>query len=234
MASNISASEITIAIASNLLGPIEEIAQVYNLKGKNQLKIVSGSTGKLYAQIINGAPFDLFISADQEHPKLLINSKLASEDKLYTFAVGKLVLWNNFDNLSVKDAKFLLDSRIKYISIANPDLAPYGKAAKEFLEKSKLWTKLENKLVRGENINQTYQFVESKNASAGFVALSQVINKIPQNSYWIIPQSDYKRLNHDLVVIKTSEQKKEIIDVYDFLKSLEVKAILTKYGYEVK
>lgn len=224
------AETIRIAVASNFNGAIKEIVKNFETNSKHKVILSFGSTGKHYAQIKNGAPFDVFLAADKTRPKLLEDESIAIKNSRFTYAIGQLVLWSPDTNLVTDNLDFLKTAKFRHIAIANPKLAPYGKAAQETLAKQSLWKPLSKHLVRGENINQTFQFIKSGSAQLGFVALSQIKqpNKEIDGSYWIIPQSFYTPIEQQAVLLTNKPAVEEFIS---FLKSKQGLNIIRNYGY---
>lgn len=200
-----------VAVASNFSAAAKEIAQAFNLETGHKAVLSFGSTGKFYAQIINGAPFEVFLAADQKRPALIKGER-------YTYAVGKLALH------PANGDQVLIDGDFSKLAIANPKTAPYGAAALDVLKKLNLYEKYKSKLVRGENIAQTYQFVATRNAQLGFVALSQVVDK----KRWIIPTELYQPIKQDVVLIKKTEAGSAF---FEFLRTVKAKSIMNAYGY---
>jgi molybdate transport system substrate-binding protein len=226
------ADTIRVAVASNFSEPIKAIAARYESHTGHRLLLVFGSTGKHYAQIKNGAPFELFLAADTSRPQLLEKQRIAIDGSRFTYARGRLVLWSPSNNY-VDNKGIVLDSgEYRHLAIANPKLAPYGKAAQEVLESRGLWENLQRRMVRGESIGQTYQFVRSGNAELGFVAYSQINrpNHITTGSYWVIPQTLYKPIEQQAVLLKENIVAR---DFMSFLQTQEVKTLIKRYGYGV-
>ena len=226
------ADTIRVAVASNFSEPIKAISAKYKSHTGHRLLLVFGSTGKHYAQIKNGAPFELFLAADTSRPQLLEKQGIAIDGSRFTYARGRLVLWSPRNDYVDAKGKVLDSGKYRHLAIANPKLAPYGKAAQEVLESRGLWKTLQRRLVRGESIGQTYQFVRSGNAELGFVAYSQINrpNHITTGSYWVIPQMLYKPIEQQAVLLKENIVAR---DFMSFLQTQEVKKIITKYGYDV-
>jgi len=232
----IAADEIKVAVASNFYPAMKEIVLQYELKqsqssAKNNIVLISGSSGKHYAQIINGAPFDIFFSADKVRPALLEKKGLSESGSRFTYALGRLVLWSSLDGFVEKDER-LYNNDLRYLSIANPKIAPYGVAAREVLISINLWEDLQSKLVRGENIAQTFQFVNSGNAKLGFISYSQLRNpNYPLvGSFWEVPQLLYKPIEQQVVLLKKSSLAKDFLL---FIRSDESLNIISKYGYDL-
>jgi molybdate transport system substrate-binding protein len=229
-ASNTLAEEIRVAVASNFAAAIKEIAKQFESNSGHKITLVFGSTGKHYAQIKHGAPFEVFFAADAKRPHLLEQEKIALPGSRFTYAIGKIVLWSPQADLVDKAAQVLNKGKYRYLALANPNLAPYGKAARQVLEKRQLWNPLRNRMVRGENIGQTFQFVKSGNAELGFVAFSQI--KRPNNpiegSYWLAPESLYDPIEQQAVLLKDNAVARAFLD---FVKKDVAMAIIRGFGY---
>ena len=232
----IGADEIKVAVASNFYPTMKEIALQYELKQSqssenHKIILISGSSGKHYAQIMNGAPFDIFFSADKVRPILLEKKGISESGSRFTYALGRLVLWSSLDGFVEKDEQ-LYNNELRFLAIANPKIAPYGVAAREALISINLWEDLQSKLVRGENIAQTFQFVNSGNAKLGFISYSQLMNpNYPVvGSFWEVPQSMYKPIEQQAVVLKKSSLVKDFLS---FIGSDESLNIISKYGYDL-
>lgn len=226
------ADEIHVAVASNFAVPLREIAANFEKMSGHRLVVSSAATAKTFAQIRNGAPFDVWLAADAVHPQKLVQERLAEETPV-TYAVGKLVLFSaKRSAIDRKDlnGKILVDGKYRHLAIANPELAPYGAAAREVLEKKGLWKTVQPKLVLGENIAQTFQFVVTGNAELGFVAFSQIMEREP-GSYWLVPQSLYSPIRQNAVLLKAAEKKRGARDFLLFLKSSAARSTIEKYGY---
>ncbi|MDX1489990.1 MAG: molybdate ABC transporter substrate-binding protein [Pseudohongiellaceae bacterium] len=224
------AAEITVAVASNFTSSLEKLRQEFEQQSNHSIRVVSGSSGRLYAQIINGAPFDVFLSADAEKPRALESSGTISRADRRPYALGRLVLWSGLSGRQVTNADVLLQEGVNRVAIANPRVAPYGVAAVETLEALGLFEALSERLVRGENIAQTYQFVESANASLGFVALSQVLERAAPDTYWLIPDNYHRPLVQELAVIRPSEAVAQFLQ---FMESAAGRAIILDSGYRL-
>jgi molybdate transport system substrate-binding protein len=232
------AQEITIAAAADLSTALPEIVASYTSQTGQTVKLSFGSSGNFTTQIQNGAPFDIFFSADEEYPRQLIAGGLADKDTLYRYAVGRLVLWvPNGSQLDIQELgiRALLDPSIKKIAIANPQHAPYGRAAEAALRHSAIYDQVATKLVLGENVSQAAQFVESGNAQAGLVALSHALASAMKDKgrYWIVPPDSYPALNQAAVVLSRSKQKDAARRFLDFLRSPEATTLLKKGGFSL-
>lgn len=231
-----SAGEIRVAVASNFYPAIKEIALQYELKTtslaqNHKVILIPGSSGKHYSQILNGAPFDVFLSADSLRPSLLERKELSEKNSRFTYAIGRLVLWSPKNNLEV-NIETLFQKNFRFLAIANPKIAPYGIAAKDALTSLSLWKEIQEKIIRGENIAQTFQFVDSGNAKLGFVSYSQLVNpNYPvEGSFWEIPQNLYRPIEQQAVLLKNSELGKDFLAFLQTEKSLN---IITKNGYRL-
>jgi molybdate transport system substrate-binding protein len=233
-----SAQTITVAAAADLNAPLTELAADYQKQTGVHVKLAFGASGSLFTQIENGAPFDLFFSADEDYPERLAQAGLAERPSLYRYAVGKLVLWVPAASpLNVEDRgmNVLLDPSVKKIAIANPQHAPYGRAAEAALRHLGLYEKVADRLVLGENVSQAAQFVESGSAQAGFVALSHALAPAMRGKgrYWEVSVNAYPPLNQALVITSRSAHKKEAAAFVDFLKKPGAIAKLRQYGLAI-
>jgi len=198
----------------------------------NNIVLISGSSGKHYAQILNGAPFDLFFSADKLRPNMLEKEDVFNNQSRFTYALGKLALWSSFNEYVDSDGQVLYTDDFRFLAIANPKIAPYGVASKETLTSMNLWQDMEEKLVRGENIAQTFQFAKSGNAKLGFVSYSQILslNSSSEGSYWLVPQSMYQPIEQQAILLKDSSLGKDFLS---FIKSDEALDIIKRNGYDL-
>jgi molybdate transport system substrate-binding protein len=227
---DLSGQEISVAVASNFTKPINVIAKKFEEETGCRVVLSFGSTGRHYAQIKNGAPFEVFLAADQRRPELLEEEGNAIPGSRFTYAVGRLVLWSPRSGYVDSSGHVLRGTDSKYIAMANPRLAPYGVAARQTLEALGLWDGLQDRLVRGENIGQTFQFVKSGNVNLGFVAYSQIINPgrpLP-GSMWMIPQKLYTPIEQQAVLIKDNPAARAFME---YLRSPEALEIIRAYGY---
>jgi len=235
--SSVFAGEVTVAVASNFLNPFKQLVPVFQKQSGHTVRTVSGSTGKLYAQIMHGAPFDVFLAADGERPRLLEKNGHAVPATRFTYARGKIVLWSADPQLIDAGGKIILQRRnFKHLALANPKTAPYGKAAYTTLKNLNLWQSLSPALVQGENIGQTFQFVATGNAELGFVALSQVMDprlKI-KGSRWIVPEHLYEAIDQDAVLLVRGQSQPAARALLQFLKSDPARQLIQSYGYGLK
>jgi molybdate transport system substrate-binding protein len=230
--------ELTVAAAADLSSALKEIADTFQKQTGIEVKLSFGASGALTQQIQNGAPFDVFFSADMDYPRQLIKDGVAEPGSLYQYAIGRLVLWAPADSrLDLEHAgmKVLLDPSVKKIAVANPQHAPYGRAAVAAMKHAGLYDQLADRLVLGENVSQAAQFAESGNAQVGFVALAHAIAPAMhgKGKYWQIPADFYPELAQGLVVVGSSPRKKEAAAFVDYIKSVEIAKILQKYGFSL-
>jgi molybdate transport system substrate-binding protein len=227
------AAEVNAAVASNFSVPMKQIVTLFQQQSGNTVKLSFGSTGKFYAQIKGGAPFDVFFAADTATPQRLEVEGLTVNGSRFVYALGKLVLWSAQPNLVDDQGKVLRKGDYEKLAIADPKLAPYGMAAKQTLEKLAMWNSIRDKLVMGENITQAYQFVATGNAELGFVALSQVMRdgKVSAGSSWLVPSDMYKPIRQSAVLLAGAKDKAAAKAFLDFLKSDKAAAVIRSYGY---
>jgi len=229
------AAEVSVAVAANFTAPMKTIAAEFAKDTGHQAKPSYGSSGKFYAQIKNGAPFQMFLSADDETPAKLVQEGMAMADSRYTYAIGTLVLWSAQPGYVDAKGDVLKNGQFNKIALANPKLAPYGKAAVEVLTGMGLLDTLAPKFVQGENIAQTWQFASTGNAELGFVALSQVMKdgKIGSGSGWIVPAKLHTPIRQDAVILATGKGNPAAEALMKYLKSDKAKAIIKAYGYDL-
>ena len=224
------AAQVKVATASNFKLTMNRIIELYEQQSADRIVQINGSTGKHYAQIKNGAPYDLLFAANRFHPQSLEDSGLTIRGSGYNYALGKLVLWvpgeTSANVNSVRDAEF------EYVAIANPKLAPYGRAAQQVLQQLEQWTALQPQIVRGENVAQAFQFIVSGNAQMGFVAKSQLIGSEyqEQGAYWPIPQDYYAPIEQYAVLLSDNEAAQSFLQ---FCKSKQVQQLIVSSGYEI-
>jgi molybdate transport system substrate-binding protein len=234
-ASNAHAQSLRIAAASDLQFALADLAAQYEKQSGAKLAITYGSSGNFFAQIQNGAPFDLFFSADVAYPQKLIDAGFAESDSRYTYAFGRIVLWLPPDSPfhpAQLQWNTLLDARIQKIAIANPDHAPYGRAAVAALQKAGLYERIKSKLVYGENISQAAQFVQSGSAQAGILAMSLTFAPaMKSGKTWEIPHDLYPPLEQAVVLLKSSTNKPAAHAFLAFLQTESARATLARYGF---
>ena len=229
------AQQITVAAAADLNYTLTELAQRFERTTGNKVTLSFGASGNLYSQIANGAPFDLFFSADEEYPKQLVAAGIAEASSVKTYAVGHLVLWVPSSS-QLDPAKLhmstLTQPSVKRIAIANPQHAPYGRAAMAAIDHYGLTGKLAGKLVFGENVSQAAQFVQSRNAQAGLIALSLAMSPVMRSAgkYWELPADAYPEFRQAAVIISSSRQKKAAAAFLDFVLSPEGAMVFKQFG----
>jgi molybdate transport system substrate-binding protein len=230
------AEPLTLAVASNFSLPAQELATRFEGRSGIAVRIVAGSTGKLYAQIINGAPFDIFLAADAERPRLLEESGHGVAGSRFTYAIGGLVLWSRDPALADGDCRAALDELgARKLAIANPLTAPYGIAAREFLESINVWDDVQPQLVYGENIAQTLQFAATGNASLGLIASSHaLVDTLPQPScHWPVPASSHLPLEQQAILLHRAADNTVAHEFLRFLRDTEARDIIASAGYAV-
>lgn len=229
------AGEVQVAVAANFTAPMQKIADAFAQDTGHKAVLAFGATGKFYAQITNGAPFEVLLAADVETPARLEAEKQAVPGTRFTYATGKLVLWSAKEGYVDSQGKVLQDGHFAHLSIANPKAAPYGAAAVETLTTLKLYQHLQPKIVQGENIAQAHQFVSTGNAELGFVALSQVSRdgRFTSGSGWIVPESMHSPIRQDAVILLKGAANPAARALSDYLKSDKAKGIIRAYGYEI-
>ena len=229
------ADTIQVAVAANFTAPMKAIVTAFEQATGHVVKAAYGSTGKFYAQISNGAPFEALLAADETTPVKLVEDGLALDDSRFTYAVGALVLWSSREDFVDPDGKVLATGTFKKLAIANPKVAPYGSAAIEVLNGLDLLAQIAPKFVTGENIAQTYQFVGTGNAELGFVALSQVMQdgEISAGSAWIIPGELHTPIRQDAVILNPGKDKAAVAELLDYLKGEPAQSIIRSFGYEI-
>ena len=227
------AAEVKVAVAANFAGPMARIAETFTAATGHTVVLSSGSTGKFYTQIRSGAPFEVFLAADDETPKRLIDEGHAVAGTGFTYAVGRLVLWSTRADLVDDQGAVLQGGGFAHLAIANPKTAPYGAAAMQVMTARGLADALTPKLVTAESIAQAYQFVHTGNAELGFVALSQVAvpGKPDVGSRWLVPQSLHQPIQQDAVLLKPGANSAAARALLEHLKSAPVKELIRSYGY---
>lgn len=233
VAGPVSAEEVQVAVAANFTVPMREIADDFEQATGHKVKLSFGATGKFYAQIRNGAPFDILLAADNTTPERLEKEGRGVPGSRFTYAIGKLVLWSAQSGFVDDQGAVLRKNSYRHLSIANPKLAPYGAAAIEVLTQLKLLPTVQPRFVQGESIAQAYQFIASGNAELGFVALSQVYRegKINSGSAWIVPADLYSPIKQDAVLLTKAKDNAGAVALMNYLKGNEAKAVIQSYGY---
>jgi molybdate transport system substrate-binding protein len=227
------AAEARVAVAANFTEPAKQIAARFRVGTGHKASLSFGSSGQFFAQIANGAPFEVFLSADVERPRKAEAAGLAVAGTRFTYATGRLVLFSKTAGLVDGRGAVLSRGRFRKLAIADPMAAPYGAAAIETMNKLGLHQRLSPKIVTGSSITQAYQFVDTGAAELGFVALSQVIDQ-PGGSRWIVPAANHTAIDQQAVLLKAGADNAAAKAFLQFLKSAEARAIIRRYGYEVR
>ncbi len=229
------AAEVSVAVAANFTAPMNKIASMFEQDTGHKALLSFGSTGAFYAQIKNGGPFQVLLSADDETPIKLEKEAFAVSGTRFTYATGKLALWSKQVGFVDEKGDVLRMGKFQRIAVANPKLAPYGAAAIETINKLGLMQELQAKFVQGENIAQTFQFVHTENAQLGFVALSQIYadGKVTQGSAWIVPSNLHNPIQQDAVLLTAGKNNIAATSLLTYLKSEKVKTLIRSYGYEL-
>ena len=228
------ADDLQIAVAANFVLPMQKIAAQFEKDTGYKVITISGATGKFYAQIKNGAPYDIFLAADTQTPTRLEKEGDTVAGSRFTYAVGKLALWSAKPGFVDNSGEVLKNPDLQYIAIANPKLAPYGVAAIETLSALGLNDSLQKKFVQAENIAQAHQFISTGNAEIGFVAVSQIYEnaRLTSGSVWIVPNNLYSPIRQDGVILKNGQGKFSAFAFVRYLQSDKAKVIIKSYGYD--
>ncbi|MEO8338663.1 MAG: molybdate ABC transporter substrate-binding protein [Nitrospirota bacterium] len=229
------AEQTLVAVAANFVPPFREVATEFEKATGHTVQVASGPSGGFYTQIKNGAPFDVFFSADNERPKLLEEEGLGVKGSRFTYAIGRLVLWSPDPNL-VKGEDTLRSEKFKHLAIANPKTAPYGVAAMQAMQKLGVWEHVQSRLVMGEGLGQTIGFIESGNAELGFLALSQVMDPKMKGKggRWDVPRNLHEPIQQDVVLLTKGKDNSAANALIEFMRGPQAMAIIERYGYELK
>jgi len=226
------AGQVRVAAASNFRDTMSTLAGRFENETEHQVTLIFGSTGKHYAQIMNGAPFDAFFAADTSRPMRLEEKNRIVPGSRFTYALGKLALWSPVEAYVDSGGEILKTGNFRHLAIANPALAPYGEAAREVIEGLGLWEELEQRLVRGENVGQAFLYVSSGNAELGFIAWSQLKgkNRAVKGSYWLVPDGLYQPIEQQAVLLSDNAASRAFMS---FIRSDEAASIISADGYEL-
>ena len=229
------ADEVQVAVAANFTAPMQKIAAEFEKDTGHKAQLSFGSTGKFYAQIRNGAPFEILLAADDTTPEKLEKEGAGVAGSRVTYAIGRLALWSAKTDYVDIAGDVLKNGTFTHLSIANPKLAPYGQAAVEALTALRILDAVQPKFVMGENISQTHQFVATGNAELGFVALSQVMKdgKIGQGSAWVVPQNLHQPIRQDAVLLANGQGKPAAAALMTYLANEKSQAIIKSFGYDL-
>ncbi len=221
-----------VAVAANFTEPAKEIAALFKQKTGDEAVLSFGASGAFFTQITNGAPFEVFLSADEERPKATVEQGFAVADSRFTYAIGKLVLWSRVVDVTNGEAALKAGNFAK-LSIANPVAAPYGTAAVETMKALGVYDALKPKIVQGNSIAQAFQFVDTRNAEVGFVALAQLYG-VTAGTRWEVPSSLHAPIRQDAVLLKTGAGSEASKAFLAFLQGPEAHAIIERFGYALK
>lgn len=231
----VQADEVQVAVAANFTAPIQAITADFEKDTGHKLVAAYGATGQFYTQIKNGAPFEVFLSADDTTPEKLEKEGDTVKGSRFTYAIGTLALWSAKAGYVDAQGEVLKNNEYQHLSIANPKAAPYGLAATQVLEKLKLTEATKAKIVEGQNITQAYQFVSTGNAELGFVALSQIYKdgKVSSGSAWIVPASMHDPIKQDAVILNKGKDNAAAKALVEYLKGPKAAAVIKSYGYQL-
>ena len=231
LGSSAEAAQTHVAVAANFAEPAKEIAELFKQKTGHEAVLIFGASGAFYAQITHGAPFEILLSADEERPRLAVENGFAVADSRFTYAIGKLVLWSKVVDVTNGEAALKAGNFAK-LSIANPTAAPYGSAAVETMKALGLFDALQPKIVQGSSIAQAFQFVDTKNAEIGFVALAQLYG-VTEGTRWLVPETLHTPIRQDAVLLKNGADDEASKAFLAFLKGPEAHAVIERYGYSM-
>jgi molybdate transport system substrate-binding protein len=229
------ADDVSVAVAANFTGPMQVIAVLFERDTGHKASLAFGATGKFYAQITNGAPFEVLLSADDETPARLVKEGHAVAGTPFTYAIGKLVLWSADPKLIDAKGEVLKKGGFKHLALANPKTAPYGAAGMQVMSKLGVADAIKPLIVQGENISQTQQFVVTGAAELGFIAYSQVIKNgtIGSGSGWVVPGNLYDPIRQDAVILTKGKNKPAASALLNYLKGEKAQAVIKSFGYEL-
>lgn len=223
------AAEIKVAVAANFSSVMPPLIERFRQQSGHTVLTSFGASGKFYAQIRQGAPFDVLLAADSATPQKLVEDGIAQAASLRTYAIGQLVLWSAKNGFVDASGNILRSPRFAHLALAQPKLAPYGLAAQQVLEKLKLWQDLQPRLVYGENIGQTWQFIDSGNAELGFIARSQL--PPGRGSYWLVPEALHAPLRQQMVILQHGQNSPATRQFWQFMQSGEARSLIAAAGY---
>jgi molybdate transport system substrate-binding protein len=227
-----SADEAAVAVAANFLSALRALETSFEAASQHEISIISGSTGQLYAQIINGAPFDVFLAADEERPRRLADTHWGEPSSQFTYAIGQLALWSRQADLIEKATLARLpELKFRWLAIAEPAVAPYGAAAKQTLERLGVWRSLEPRIVKGQSVAQTFALTETGNAELGLIALSQALTYQGAASYLVIPEDLHDPIRQDAILLSRAHGNDAAREFLEFLRTPAGAAIIERYGY---
>ncbi len=231
----VAAGEVSVAVASDFSAPMERLVPLFEKESGHSVKVNAGASGRLYAQIKGGASFDVFLSADEEMPRLLMVDGFAVGGSRFVYATGRLVLWSDQPGLVDDRGAVLNKGNFNMLAIANPRFSPYGVAAKETLTKLTMWNSIQEKLTKGDDVARTYQLAASEKVDLAFIPLSQVMRdgKVTQGSWWLVPPDLHKPIAQDAVLLSGAKDPAAAKEFLAFLKSEKARAVMREFGYEL-
>lgn len=235
ISSPLRAAEVSVAVSSDFVAPLERLAPLFRKESGHTLKVSTGASGKLYTQIRGGTAFDVFLSADEEMPKQLMQDGFAVGGSRFVYATGRLVLWSAQPGYVDDKGAVLNKGNFNILAIANPIFSPYGVAAKETLMKLTMWNSIQRKLAKGENVTHTYQLAATEKADMAFVALSQVMRdgKVNAGSWWLVPSEMHNPILQSAVMLTGAKDAAAAKEFLAFLKSDKARAVMRGFGYEL-
>ena len=230
------AGEVQVAVASNFVGTLHELALDFEATTDDHVLISSGSTGKLHAQITHGAPFEIFLAADGNSPQRLEQEGQAIADTRFTYALGRLALWSARSGVVDDGQTVLQEGKFRHLALANPRTAPYGTAALQVLKSLDLWKRVEPRVVLGENVAQAFSFVSTGNAEIGFVALAQLegLDESRRGSFWVVPRKLHSPIEQQAVLLEAGRDNPTASRFLAYLRSPAARSIIERSGYEVE
>lgn len=232
VATGAQAEDLTVAVAANFLIPLRALETDFEASTGYQIAVTSGSTGQLYAQIVNGAPYDILLAADQERPRLLAERGLGDPESVFTYAVGQLALWSaDSDRVRDETVQSLLEIEFRWFAIPEPNVAPYGAAARQALESLGAWSSLEPKIVKGQNVAQTFAMIATGNAELGLIALSQALAYDGTASFRIVPAALHKPIRQDAILLEGASENTAAREFLEFLKTTGAAETMERHGY---
>ncbi len=235
MGSPVWAGEVSVAVASNFAATMERLVPLFHKQSGHTVKVTLGASGKLYAQIKGGAPFDVLLSADEEMPKRLLQEGLAVSGSRFVYATGRLVLWSAQANFVDEKGTVLSKGNFNKLVIANPIYSPYGVAAKETLVKFTMWNAIQGKLKKSDSVTQAYQFAASENVDLAFIALAQIMRdgKVAGGSWWLVPSELHNPIRQSAVQLNSAKDQVATTAFLTFLKSEKARVVMHGFGYEL-
>ncbi len=233
--SPVQAGEVSVAVAAEFAAPMQRIVALFQKESGHKVQLTLGASGKLYAQIKGGAPFDVFLSADEEMPRLLLQDGLAVTGSRMIYATGRLVLWSVQPELVDAKGAVLNNGNFNKLAFANYIYSPYGVAAKETMEKLKMWNSLQRKLKKVDSVTEAYQLAASENVDMAFIALGQVMHdgKVSKGSWWLVPSELHNPIRQSAVLLKNAKDPAAAKALLAFMQHEKAKAVMHSFGYEM-